>query len=115
MEEAASKGCARSKIAQDMLVTGVKKYIGAFAAEMGGVDVVVFTAGIGENGITFREAVCKNMEYMGIEIDMEKNNCRGKEVVISTPESKVTVMVVPTDEEMAIARDTRKCVEEAGR
>ena len=115
VEEAAAKGCERPKIAQDILITGVKKYIASYAAEMGGVDVVVFTAGIGENGITFREAVCKDMEFMGIKFDAEKNNCRGKEVVISTPDSKVTVMVVPTDEEMAIARDTKRCVEEAGK
>lgn len=115
VEEAAAKGCERSKIAQDILITGVKKYIASYAAEMGGVDVVVFTAGIGENGITFREAVCKDMEFMGIKFDAEKNSCRGKEVVISTPDSKVTVMVVPTDEEMAIARDTKRCVEEAGK
>ena len=115
VEEAAAKGCERSKIAQDILITGVKKYIASYAAEMGGVDVVVFTAGIGENGITFREAVCKDMEFMGIKFDAEKNNCRGKEVIISTPDSKVTVMVVPTDEEMAIARDTKRCVEEAGK
>ena len=115
VEEAAEKGCERSKIAQEILITGVKKYIASYAAEMGGVDVVVFTAGIGENGITFREAVCKDMEFMGIKFDAEKNNCRGKEVVISTPDSKVTVMVVPTDEEMAIARDTKRCVEEAGK
>ena len=68
-----------------------------------------------QDGITFREAVCKDMEFMGIKFDAEKNNCRGKEVVISTPDSKVTVMVVPTDEEMAIARDTKRCVEEAGK
>ncbi len=115
VEEAAEKGCERSKIAQEILITGVKKYIASYAAEMGGVDVVVFTAGIGENGITFREAVCKDMEFMGIKFDAEKNNCRGKEVVISAPDSKVTVMVVPTDEEMAIARDTKRCVEEAGK
>lgn len=115
VEEAAEKGCERSKIAQEILITGVKKYIASYAAEMGGVDVVVFTAGIGENGITFREAVCKDMEFMGIKFDAAKNNCRGKEVVISAPDSKVTVMVVPTDEEMAIARDTKRCVEEAGK
>lgn len=115
VEEAAAKGCERAKIAQEILVTGVKKYIASYAAEMGGVDVVVFTAGIGENGITFREAVCKDMEFIGIKFDAEKNNCRGKEVVVSTPDSKVTVMVVPTDEEMAIARDTKRCVEEAGK
>ncbi len=113
VEEAAANGNARAQLAQDMLVTGVKKYIAAYAAEMGGVDVVVFTAGIGENGIGFRKEVCERMEFMGIKIDPEKNNCRGKEVVFSTPDSKVTVMVVPTDEEMVIARDTKKCAEEA--
>ena len=113
VEEAAANGNQRAKIAQDILITGVKKYIGSYAAEMGGVDVVVFTAGIGENGIGFRKEVCENMEFMGIKIDPEKNNCRGKEVIFSTPDSKVTVMVVPTDEEMAIARDTKRCAEEA--
>ncbi|MDO5115273.1 MAG: acetate kinase [Synergistaceae bacterium] len=113
VEEAANNGNERAKLAQDILIAGVKKYIGSFAAEMGGVDVVVFTAGIGENGIGFRQKVCEDMEFMGIKIDPEKNNVRGKEVIFSTPDSKVTVMVVPTDEEMVIARDTKRCVEEA--
>ncbi|MBQ9882394.1 MAG: acetate kinase [Synergistes sp.] len=113
VEEAAEKGNARAKLAEEILINGVKKYIGSYAAEMGGVDVIVFTAGIGENGIGFRKAVCENMEYMGIKIDAEKNNCRGKEVIFSTPDSKVTVMVVPTDEEMVIARDTLRCASEA--
>ncbi|WP_279010534.1 acetate/propionate family kinase [Synergistes jonesii] len=113
VEEAAEKGCERARLAWDILVDGVKKYIAGFAAKMGGVDVVVFTAGIGENGITFRKAVCDNMEFMGIKIDAKKNDCRGKETIISAPDSKVTVMVVPTDEEMVIARDTLKCASEA--
>lgn len=113
IEEAAEKGCERAQLALDILVDGVKKYIAGFAAKMGGVDVVVFTAGIGENGITFRKAVCDNMEFMGIKIDAKKNDCRGKETIISAPDSKVTVMVVPTDEEMVIARDTLKCASEA--
>ena len=113
VEEAAEKGNARAKLAEEILINGVKKYIGSYAAEMGGVDVIVFTAGIGENGIGFRKAVCENMEYMGIKIDAEKNNCRGKEVIFSTPDSRVTVMVVPTDEEMVIARDTLRCASEA--
>ncbi|MCF0247841.1 MAG: acetate kinase, partial [Synergistes sp.] len=113
VEEAANNGDKRAKLAEDILVTGVKKYIAGYAAEMGGVDVVVFTAGIGENGIGFRKKVCDDMEFMGIKIDAEKNNCRGKDAIISTPDSRVTVMVVPTDEEMAIARDTKRCVEEA--
>lgn len=113
VEEAAEKGCERAQLAWDILVDGVKKYIAGFAAKMGGVDVVVFTAGIGENGISFRKSVCDNMEFMGIKIDAKKNNCRGKETIISAPDSKVTVMVVPTDEEMVIARDTLKCTSEA--
>lgn len=113
VEEAAEKGCERARLAWDILVDGVKKYIAGFAAKMGGVDVVVFTAGIGENGITFRKAVCDNMEFMGIKIDAKKNDFRGKETIISAPDSKVTVMVVPTDEEMVIARDTLKCASEA--
>ena len=107
VEEAAEKGCERSKIAQDILITGVKKYIASYAAEMGGVDVVVFTAGIGENGITFREAVCKDMEFMGIKLDSAVNaKVRGEEAVISTADSKVKVVVIPTDEELLIASDT---------
>lgn len=113
IEEAAAKGDPRAQLTLDKLIYSVKKYIGAYAAAMGGVDVLVFTAGIGENGPSFREEVCKNMEFIGIEFDSEKNNCRGKEVVISTPDSRVTVMVVPTDEEMVIARDTKRCVEAA--
>ena len=113
VEEAAEKGCERARLAWDILVDGVKKYIAGFAAKMGGVDIVVFTAGIGENGITFRKAVCDNMEFMGVKIDAKKNDCRGKETIISAPDSKVTVMVVPTDEEMVIARDTLKCASEA--
>lgn len=111
VEEAAEKGNARAQLAQDMLIYHVKKYIGAYAAAMGGIDVLVFTAGIGENGISFREKVCKDMEFMGIKIDPEKNNVRGKEAVFSTPDSRVAVMVIPTDEEMVIARDTKRCFE----
>lgn len=113
VEEAAAAGNERAKLAQDILIDDVKGYIGCYAAEMGGVDAVVFTAGIGENGIKFREEVCENMEFLGMKIDPAKNNVRGKETIISTPDSRVTIMVVPTDEEMVIARDTKKCVEEA--
>jgi acetate kinase len=114
IEEAANKGDERAALAHSMLIYGVKKYIGSYAAAMGGLDAVVFTAGIGENGIGFRQAVCENMEFMGIKIDPEKNNVRGEEVIFSTHESKVKVMVVPTNEEMVIARDTKACVENKG-
>lgn len=110
IEEAAGKGDERAKLALDMLIYSVKKYIGSYAAAMGGLDVLVFTAGIGENGISFREAVCKDMEFMGIKIDSAKNEVRGKETIFSTDDSRVKVMVVPTDEEMVIARDTKMCV-----
>lgn len=115
VEEAAKKGNKRAQLAQDILIYDVKKYIGSYAAAMGGLDVLVFTAGIGENGIGFREKVCQGLEFLGIKIDAEKNNCRGKEVIFSTPDSKVTVMVVPTNEELVIARDTKQCVEAAGK
>ena len=110
VEEAAEKGDERARLAQEMLIYHVK-YIGSYAAAMGGIDVLVFTAGIGENGISFREDVCRGLEFMGIKIDPEKNKVRGKEAIFSTPDSRVMVMVIPTDEEMVIARDTKKCCE----
>lgn len=110
IEDAAAQGNERAKLALDILVYGVKKYIGAYAAAMGGVDVLVFTAGIGENGTGFRKEVCEGLEFMGIKIDAAKNNVRGKEVIFSTDDSRVKVMVVPTDEELVIARDTKACV-----
>lgn len=110
IEEAAAQGNERARLALDILIYGVKKYIGSYAAAMGGVDALVFTAGIGENGAGFREAVCEGLEFMGIKIDAEKNKVRGKEIIFSTDDSKVKVMVVPTDEELVIARDTKACV-----
>lgn len=88
----------------------VAKYVGAYAAAMNGVDVVVFTAGVGENNFTAREMVCEYLGYLGVTIDKEANKKRGEEVTISTPDSKTTVMVVPTDEELAIARETVRLV-----
>ena len=85
----------------------LQKYIGAYSAVLGGVDVLVFTGGVGENQWTTRSAVCKDMEYMGIELDEELNkSVRAKEVVISKPTSKVKVVIIPTDEELTIAKDT---------
>lgn len=106
VEEAAANGDRNSQIAIDMLYQGIKKYIAAYAAVMGGVDAVIFTAGIGENGWELREGVLENMEFLGIKFDKEKNKVRGKEIEISTPDSKVKVLVVPTNEEIVIARDT---------
>ena len=85
----------------------IKKYVGAFTAAMGGLDVLIFTGGVGENQTTTREYVCRDMEYMGVKIDNELNaKTRGEEVLLSTPESKVKVVVIPTDEELMIALDT---------
>lgn len=102
----------RAKLALDMYELRIIKYIGAYAAEMGGVDAIVFTGGVGENQTGVRENVCRPLAFMGVEIDTELNaRTRGTETVISTPESKVKVIVVPTDEELMIARDTKEIVE----
>ena len=85
---------------------GIKKYIGAYAAAMGGVDVVVFTAGIGENTWKVRKGACEGLEFLGVKIDPEKNKVRGKEAIISNSNSRVKVMVIPTNEELMIAKDT---------
>ncbi len=93
-------------LARDMLVYGIRKYIGAYAAAMNGVDAIVFTAGIGENGYELREAVMQGFEYLGAKLDPGKNKVKGKEVDVSAADSKVKVLVIPTDEEIMIARDT---------
>ena len=107
IESANDEGNERAKLALDMYSYRIKKYVGAYAAAMGGCDIIVFTAGVGENQASMREDVCKNMEYMGVKLDVEKNKAiRGEEAIISTPDSKVTVCVIPTDEELMIATDT---------
>ena len=89
----------------------IKKYIGAYAAALGGLDIFVFSGGIGENSPETRYEVCKDLEFLGIEIDKKKNNSvRSKEAIISSKDSKVTIMVVPTNEELVIAEDTEKIV-----
>ena len=108
----ADGGHERAALARDMLHYQIKKLIGSYIAAMNGVDVIVFTAGIGENGPELREAVMKEFGWLGVEIDPVANNCRGKEVIISTPDSKVTVCVIPTNEEIMIARDTKELVEQ---
>ncbi len=110
IEEAAAQGNERAQIALDVFHYRVKKYIGYFTAAMNGIDVLVFTAGLGENSPETREEIATNLEYFGINLDKEKNKVRGKERVISTDDSKVTVMVVPTNEELMIARDTLELV-----
>ncbi len=113
VEEAAANGNQDAQHALDMLEMGIKKYIGAYAAVMGGVDAIVFTAGIGENSPRLRSAVMKSMGFFGAKIDEEKNKVRGKETDISAEDSKVKVLIVPTDEEIVIARDTVELVTNA--
>lgn len=111
IEAAVNAGNERAKLALDMYELRVLKYVGAYAAEMGGVDIIVFTGGVGENQAGVRENVCSKLAFMGVEIDKKLNSVtRGTETVLSTPESKVKVVVVPTDEELMIARDTRDIV-----
>ena len=110
IEKAAEEGNERAKLAIDTFAYQVIGYIGRFAAQMNGVDVITFAGGVGENGMEVRKQICDSLSFLGIEIDDEKNNCRGKEVEISTPDSKVKVFVVPTNEELMIARDTTEIV-----
>ena len=102
----AKAGEPKAVLAQQMYFYRIKKYIGAYAAAMGGVDVIVFTAGVGENQISMRSEVCKGLEFLGVKFDDEKNNVRGEEAIISADDSKVKVVVIPTDEELMIATDT---------
>lgn len=111
LEAAVAAGNERAKLATDMYNYKIKKYVGAFAAAMGGVDIIVFTAGVGENQASMRAEVCRDMEFMGVKVDEALNaTIRGKEAVISTPDSKVKVVVIPTDEELMIASDTATLV-----
>ncbi|HHY04581.1 MAG TPA: acetate kinase [Thermoanaerobacterales bacterium] len=106
IEEAANKGNKRAKLALDVFAYQAKKIMGSYVAAMNGLDVVVFTGGIGENSITMRQSICGNMDYFGIEIDDEKNNVRGKQAEISPDNAKTKVLVIPTNEELMIALDT---------
>ncbi len=110
LDDAAAEGNEQAALAVKMFEYGVKKYIGAYAAAMGGVDAVIFTAGIGENSGDMRYNITSGLEYMGIKVDAEKNNCRGKEVDVSAEGATVRVLVIPTDEELMIAKDTAELV-----
>ena len=114
VDEAADKGDENAILARDMLVYGIQKYIGSYAAAMGGVDMIVFTAGIGENNGRLRERVMANFEYLGAKLDTDKNAAcadgHATECVISTDDSRVKVLVIPTNEEIMIARDTLELV-----
>ena len=113
IEEAAKNGNERAQLALRMYNYRIKKYIGSYAAAMGGVDVIVWTAGVGENQISTRMEACSGLEFLGVKMDEEANNCRGEEKLISAKDSKVQVWVVPTDEEIVIARDTMELVKKS--
>ncbi|HPF20528.1 MAG TPA: acetate kinase [Syntrophomonas sp.] len=104
--EAAGSGNERAKIALQVYYNQVKGYIGNYMAKLNGCDCLVFTAGVGENGYDVREAICADMDYLGVKMDNEKNKVRGKEVDVATADSKVRIFVIPTNEELVIARDT---------
>lgn len=111
IEDAAHSGNEMAQLALDIYIYRIAKYIGAYTAAMNGVDAIVFTAGVGENSPYVREKVCEYLGFLGIKIDKSLNQAKGSERIISTPDSKVAVLVVPTDEEMVIARDTKQIVE----
>ena len=110
LEKARDEGNQRAALALDAFQYGVKKLIGSYAAAMGGVDAVIFTAGVGENGAADRKAIVSGLEFMGIQIDDEKNSKRGEEIDVSTDDAKVRVLVIPTNEELMIAMDTAALV-----
>ena len=110
LENAHKDGNERAGLAVDMFNYGVKKLIGAYAAAMGGVDAIIFTAGVGENSASQRLDIASGLEFMGVKMDAEANNVRGKEVVISAADSKVKVLLIPTNEELMIAMDTASIV-----
>ncbi len=111
LDDAAAKGDKRAALALDMFAYNVTKLIGAYAAGMGGVDVIAFTAGVGENSPELREHIVEELGFMGIKIDPEKNKVRGKEMDVTGEGSKVKVLIIPTNEELMIARDTKEIVE----
>jgi acetate kinase len=108
IEQAAKEGNERAELALEVFAHKVRKYIGGYVAAMGGVDALVFTAGLGENSISMRDQVCQGLEFLGTRIDPVKNNVRGKEQEISVDGAKVKIFVIPTNEELVIARDTRE-------
>lgn len=111
LEEASLKGNELAQLALDVFAYRIVKYIGAYAVAMGELDAIVFTGGIGENSYEMRKRVCDRLGFLGIKLDEELNNCKGKEVDITLPECKIKVLAIPTNEELVIARDTRDIVE----
>jgi len=106
LREKANQGDERAIRTISVFTYGIKKYIGAYAAAMGGLDVIIFTAGIGENSQETRAEACEGLEFLGVKIDPKKNKVRSKEAIISNDDSRVKIMVIPTNEELMIAKDT---------
>ena len=113
IENGAEEGNENCALALDKFAYEVRKYIGSYAAALGGLDCLVFTAGVGENSASMRARICEGLEFLGVKLDPEKNNTRGKEAIISADDSKVTVWVIPTSEELMIAQDTAALVNAA--
>jgi len=110
IEDASNEGNHRANLALEMFAYRAKKYIGSYAAALGGVDTIVFTGGIGENDTETRKRILNEMEFLGIELDKSKENIRGKETILTKEGSKVKVLVIPTEEELMIAKDTFEIV-----
>ena len=108
---AAAEGNERAQLAIDMQRYQILKFVGSYIAAMNGVDTIVFTGGIGENDEELREYICQNLAYLGVKLDQEANKVHGEEIKISTDDSKVNVYIIPTNEELKIARDTKAIVE----
>ena len=106
LEEAVAEGNERAALALKVFAHKVRFYIGAYIAEMNGVDAIIFTAGVGENDVSMREIICDNLGNLGIKLDPVKNKVRGKETIISADDARVKLLLIPTNEELMIARDT---------
>jgi acetate kinase len=111
IESAAAAGNDRAKLAIDVMVESVRHYIGAYLAVLNGADVIVFTGGIGENDVEFREKICRGFDYCGLELDKKRNNVRGQEATVSSEASRIRVMTIPTNEEWIVARQTKEVLE----
>ena len=111
IEDESNKGTERAKIAIEQFNYSIASFIAKYAVAMKGIDYIIFTGGIGENQINIRKGICEKLEFMGVKLDLDANNMRGEEKVISTPDSKIKVYVIPTNEELMIAKETKRLVE----
>ena len=110
IEIASNEGNERAKIAIENFEYSIASYIAKYASLMNGIDYIIFTGGIGENQINIRKGICEKLKFMGVELDLDENNVRGEEKIISKPESKITVYIIPTNEELMIAKETEKLI-----